>query len=215
MRLGSLSQKCFESNTKCGRCDKKGRCNIAAPFGTGGRFGMAAAYRVAAPSIRIVPWAALASCWPLPQQFLPVSATGGGRRCCTLAMFTGMDIFICSSETPAGVSELLFHGRSHSGERHLPQKPVNRFKVRTNSRHAKKGLLRGAAAPEGQVIAAQTSKLGSSFSMWILDIKALCSGSVNSASFTYLFSTAAVRTGSAMVPAPPMQPPGQPMPSSR
>ena len=96
-------------------------------------------YRVAAPSIRIVPWAALASCWPLPQQFLPVSATGGGRRCCTLAMFRGMDIFICSSETPAGVSELLFHGRGHSGERHLPQKPVNRFKVRTNSRHAKRG----------------------------------------------------------------------------
>ena len=64
----------------------------------------------------------------------------------------------------------------------------------------KKGLLRGAAAPEGYVIAAQTSKLGSSFSMWMLDIKALCSGSVNSASFTYLFSTAAVRTGSAMVP---------------
>ena len=79
----------------------------------------------------------------------------------------------------------------------------------------KKGLLRSAAAPEGYVIAAQISKLGSSFSMWMLDIKALCSGSVNSASFTYLFSTAAVRMGSAMVPAPPMQPPGQPMPSSR
>ena len=38
--------------------------------------------RVAAPSIRFVPWAALASCWPLPQQLLPVSATGGGRRRC-------------------------------------------------------------------------------------------------------------------------------------
>ena len=24
----------------------------------------------------------LASCWPRPQQLLPVSATGGGRRCC-------------------------------------------------------------------------------------------------------------------------------------
>ena len=82
MCLGSLSQKCFESNTECGRCDKKGRCGIAASFEPGGRFGMAAAYRVAAPSIRIVPWAALASCWPLPQQLLPVSATGGGRRRC-------------------------------------------------------------------------------------------------------------------------------------
>ena len=29
-----------------------------------------------------VPWAALASCWPLPQQLLPASATGRGRRCC-------------------------------------------------------------------------------------------------------------------------------------
>ena len=82
MCLGSLSQKCFESNTECGRCDKKGRCGIAASFEPGGRFGMAAAYRVAAPSIRIVPWAALASCWPLPQQLLPASATGRGRRCC-------------------------------------------------------------------------------------------------------------------------------------
>ncbi len=168
---------------------------------------MAAAYRVAAPSIRIVPWAALASCWPLPQQLLPVSATGGGRRCCTLAMFRGMDIFICSSETPAGVSELLFHGRG------VAWNGICCKNLRFAS--CKKGLLRGAAAPEGYVIAAQTSKLGSSFSMWMLDIKALCSGSVNSASFTYLFSTAAVRTGSAMVPAPPMQPPGQPIPSSR
>jgi len=38
--------------------------------------------RVAAPSIRFVPYVALASCWPLPQQLLPVSATGGGRRRC-------------------------------------------------------------------------------------------------------------------------------------
>jgi hypothetical protein len=26
---------------------------------------------------------ARASCWPLPQQLLPVSAAGGGRRCCS------------------------------------------------------------------------------------------------------------------------------------
>ena len=46
-------------------------------------------YRVAAPSIRFVPWAALASCWPLPQQLLPVSAAGGGRRRCTLRINSG------------------------------------------------------------------------------------------------------------------------------
>ena len=168
---------------------------------------MAAAYRVAAPSIRIVPWAALASCWPLPQQLLPVSATGGGRRCCTLAIIRGNTVYISRLSRPAGRSKRIFTGGVIEGNGICCK----------NLRFAscKKGLLRGAAAPEGYAIAAQTSKLGSSFSMWMLDIKALCSGSVNSASFTYLFSTAAVRTGSAIVPAPPMQPPGQPMPSSR
>ena len=39
--------------------------------------------RVAAPSGCVVPWAARASCWPQPQQLLPVSAAGSGRRCCT------------------------------------------------------------------------------------------------------------------------------------
>jgi len=42
----------------------------------------AALYRVVAPSIRFVPWTALASCWPRPQQWLPVSAAGSGRHCC-------------------------------------------------------------------------------------------------------------------------------------
>ena len=41
-----------------------------------------ATVRVAAPSIRFVQGFALASCWPLPQQLLPVSAAGGGRRRC-------------------------------------------------------------------------------------------------------------------------------------
>ena len=51
--------------------------------------------RVAAPSIRIVPWAAPASCWPLSQQLLPVSATGGGRRRCALGIFSGILILFC------------------------------------------------------------------------------------------------------------------------
>ena len=206
MCLGSLSQKCFESNTECGRCDKKGRCGIAASFEPGGRFGMAAAYRVAAPSIRIVPWAALASCWPLPQQLLPVSATGSGRRRCWPCSAERVFLFVVPKRLRA-FRNYFFTGGG------VAWNGICCKNLRFAS--CKKGLLRGAAAPEGYVIAAQTSKLGSSFSMWMLDIKALCSGSVNSASFTYLFSTAAVRTGSAMVPAPPMQPPGQPMPSSK
>ena len=39
--------------------------------------------RFAAPCICFVPWAALASCRPRPQQQLPVSATGGGRCRCS------------------------------------------------------------------------------------------------------------------------------------
>ena len=176
------------------------------PFEPGGRFGMAAAYRVAAPSIRIVPWAALASCWPLPQQLLPVSATDGGRRRCWPCSAERVFLFVVPKRLRA-FRNYFFTGGG------VAWNGICCKNLRFAS--CKKGLLRGAAAPEGYVIAAQTSKLGSSFSMWMLDIKALCSGSVNSASFTYLFSTAAVRTGSAMVPAPPMQPPGQPMPSSR
>ena len=38
--------------------------------------------RVAAPCVCFVPCAELASCRPLPQQLLPVSATGRGRRRC-------------------------------------------------------------------------------------------------------------------------------------
>ena len=32
MRLGSLSQKCFESNTECGRCDKKDAAALQRPL---------------------------------------------------------------------------------------------------------------------------------------------------------------------------------------
>ena len=40
--------------------------------------------RVAAPCVCFVPCVALASCRPLPQQLLPVSAAGRGRRRCKL-----------------------------------------------------------------------------------------------------------------------------------
>ena len=42
-----------------------------------------------------VPWAARASCWPLPQQLLPASATGRGRRCCRFQRL-GMSIVVAA-----------------------------------------------------------------------------------------------------------------------
>ena len=69
---------------------------------------MRAAYRVAAPSIRFVPWAALASCWPLPQQLLSVSATGGGRRRCTLRISSGRIILNLQCWKICGFSSIAF-----------------------------------------------------------------------------------------------------------
>ena len=60
---------------RCNMC--AGRCREPRRKGT----------RVADLSGCIVPWAARASCWPQPQQLLPVSAAGSGRRCCTGAFF--------------------------------------------------------------------------------------------------------------------------------
>ena len=83
---------------------------------------MASAYRVAAPSIRIVPWAALASCWPLPQQLLPVSATGGGRRRCTLAIFSGRIIYNFAFVALCGARQTHFHGRGRRGKRQMQRR---------------------------------------------------------------------------------------------
>ena len=55
-----------------------------------------------------MPWAALASCWPLPQQLFPVSAAGGGRRRCTLDIFSGKIIFISQFWKICGFSRIAF-----------------------------------------------------------------------------------------------------------
>ena len=93
---------------------------------------MAAAYRVAAPSIRIVPWAALASCWPLPQQLLPVSAAGGGRRRCTLAIFSGKNILKFAFVALCGVLQTHFHKRGRKEKCHLPPRPSREKANREN-----------------------------------------------------------------------------------
>ena len=72
--------------------------------------------RVAAPSIRIVPWTALASCWPLPQQLLPVSATGGGHRRCW-AFLVENDLVFRYTGASADAPVYPFHGKGRKGER--------------------------------------------------------------------------------------------------
>ena len=76
--------------------------------------------RVAAPSIRLVPWVALASCWPLPQQLLLASATGRSRRCCR-SQWLGMSTveavdrkiswLFCFVSHECTVSARFLHGR--------------------------------------------------------------------------------------------------------
>ena len=46
-------------------------------------------YGLRLPAVISLP---LMPCWPLPQQLLPVSAAGGGRRRCTLRIFSGKNI---------------------------------------------------------------------------------------------------------------------------
>ena len=52
-----------------------------------------------------VPWAALASCWPLPQQLLPASATGRGRRCCR-SHPVGMSTVVAAAAFARGIFNL-------------------------------------------------------------------------------------------------------------
>ena len=68
---------------------------------------------------------------------------------CALAMFRGMDIFICSSETPAGVSELLFHGRGYPLS-HLAMLDASSPKGTPTL----SGSLRSPAPPKGELISA-------------------------------------------------------------
>ena len=49
-----------------------------------------------------VPWAALASCWPLPQQLLLASATGRSRRCCRFHP-VGTSTVVSAAKTRTGI----------------------------------------------------------------------------------------------------------------
>ena len=73
--------------------------------------------RVAAPCVCFVPWTALAFCRPLPQQLLPVSATGRSRRRCNIR---GKIIFYRKkARKSADFLAFTFHGEGRGDKRHL------------------------------------------------------------------------------------------------
>ena len=73
--------------------------------------------RVAAPCVCFVPWTALAFCRPLPQQLLPVSATGRSRRRCNIR---GKIIFYRKkARKSADFLAFTFHGEGREDKRHL------------------------------------------------------------------------------------------------
>ena len=61
-----------------------------------------------------VPWAARASCWPLPQQLLPASATGRGRRCCK-SHPVGMSNVVAAAAFARGIFNLTRTGIEQHG----------------------------------------------------------------------------------------------------
>ena len=61
--------------------------------------------RVAAPSIRACLGRHLRLCWPLPQQLLPASATGRGRRCCK-SQRLGMSTVVAAAAFARGIFNL-------------------------------------------------------------------------------------------------------------
>ena len=72
--------------------------------------------RVAAPCVCFVPWTALASCRPLPQQLLPASAAGRSRRRCNIR---GKIIFYRKkARKSADFLAFTFHGEGRGDKRH-------------------------------------------------------------------------------------------------
>ena len=87
------------------------------------------AYAMPLPGLRLPASASLslASCWPLPQQLLPASATGGGRRRCLSRGGLGIPESLASSpeapllgELSAKQTERLYEGKPAGRPKPLP-----------------------------------------------------------------------------------------------
>ena len=103
-----------------------------------------------------MPWAARASCWPLPQQLLPASAAGGGRRRCTLRIFSGKNILNFAFVALCGARQTHFHGRGRRGKRHLHTLPGS----------PSQALTRQLSQRESPWQSTQTSSLCQGLSLW-------------------------------------------------
>ena len=108
-----------------------------------------------------VPWAARASCWPLPQQLLPASATGRGRRCCR-SQRPGMSNVVAAAAFARGIFNLTRTGiaaeLTAASEQRLP--PVGgRCRIAT-----KEGMQGGAV---GAVASRMQGTLKGRSSRWV------------------------------------------------
>ena len=114
MCLGSLSQKCFESNTECGRCDKKDAAALQRPLNREDdlEWPPLIGLRHPASASCLGRHSRLAGRCPNNSSLFPPLAA-----VVVVALWASIAervFFICSSETPAGVSELLFYGGKHT-----------------------------------------------------------------------------------------------------
>ena len=83
-----------------------------------------------------------------------------------LRIISGRIIFICSFETPAGVSKLLFHGRGRNKKRQLPRSfPTETVARRVNSLLTSREFPEQTAAPRKRPI------IESFFIRWLIESK--------------------------------------------
>ena len=101
-----------------------------------------------------VPWAARASCWPLPQQLLPASATGRGRRCCR-SQRLGMSNVVAAAALRKGVFNLTRTGiaaeLTAASEQRLPPVGGSRIATKRGVQGSEAGALvsRMRTPPQG------------------------------------------------------------------
>ena len=95
---------------------------------------------------------------------LPAGVTIYNALRVALRIISGKIIFICSFETPAGVSKLLFHGRGRKVKRHLQRRFLRKRGAAGESfwlllgGNPSQSSLRDASSPEGGALFVLTGR---------------------------------------------------------